>query len=102
MSDPIPNDSGAASVTTSATLIVGADSRRTLLVIQNNDGTSYIEVGGSSSMTRGLRIAAGDEREFYSDFNDKSVKNAFWAKAETGTIDVSYFVGRSDRFSQGS
>ena len=88
--------SGTASLTSAGfTEIVPADETRSSLILQNIDGSSYVEIGGSDSTT-GYRIAAGDEKTFYTDFRDESVKGAFYGKAETGTVSLTWFAGRTE------
>lgn len=88
--------SGTASLTTTWSEIVPADENRSSLVLQNLDGSSYVEIGGPDSTT-GYRLAAGDEKTFYTDFRDESVKGAFWGKAQTGTVSLTWFAGRTER-----
>lgn len=88
--------SGTASLTSSSfTQIVPADENRSSLILQNL-GTDFVEIGGPDSST-GYRLAAGEEKVFFNDFRDESVKGSFYGKSGSGTIDVTWFAGRTER-----
>lgn len=91
-SDP---QSGVASLTTSWSEIVPAREDRTMLVLQNLDLTSYVEVGGPTS-SAGYRIPAGGEIDWYCEYRDESVKGAVWGKAEAGTVNLAWLAGHTD------
>ena len=88
--------SGTASVTSAGfTQIVPVDETRTLLVVQNLDANYYVELGGSDSTT-GYRLAAGAELAFYREYGDESVRGSLYGKAESGTVSVAWYAGRTE------
>lgn len=91
--DPV---SGVASLTTSVSQIVPADENRTSLILQNVDTSSWVEIVGPGC-TRGVRLLAGESLEWYVDYRDESCKGEFDGYSQTGTVEVVWFAGRTDR-----
>lgn len=82
---------GAVSVTTSAILIVAANTRRQELIICNSSLTPDIYIGATSAVTsaNGLPLFAGQSRESSKSF--PNYKGDVYGISASGTADVRYW-----------
>lgn len=71
------------SVTTSATLLKASNSTRRSIVILNEDGTNFIRVGPTTTLTSGFRLKAGESINI-------NTTGAIYAVADTATCAVSF------------
>lgn len=79
------------SVTTSATLIVGSNSRRQSLIITNTDTTNKLYIGSNSSVTTSNGIEIGTGGNFTEDSGGTRVYQGDIYGISTGTISVRYW-----------